>query len=207
MPSSPTAESNFLVPNATFIVELIAFAIILYVLAKYVVPPVNRALVNRQASIKRQFDEAEQAKADARKAEEEFRSQLVEARHEASRIREEAREQGAAIIAEMREQAQAESRRIVEHARAQLEADRQQVMTQLRADIGEISTTLAAKIVGESLEDDERRGRTVERFIAELEQDSTNSTDSTGAKAAKGGKGGKGGTKSQDTDAERAGSR
>nr|MBA2774298.1 F0F1 ATP synthase subunit B [Nocardioidaceae bacterium] len=92
-----------------------------------------------------------------------------EARHEASRIREQAREEGAAIIAEMREHAQAESQRILQHAHLQVEAERRQVVQQLRTQVGTMATTLAGRIVGESLEDDERRDRTVERFIASLE--------------------------------------
>jgi F-type H+-transporting ATPase subunit b len=34
--------SNFLVPNATFIAEVIAFAVIIWVLAKFVIPPSTR---------------------------------------------------------------------------------------------------------------------------------------------------------------------
>ncbi|MGZ4428074.1 MAG: F0F1 ATP synthase subunit B [Nocardioidaceae bacterium] len=163
--------SNFLVPNATFIFELVAFAIILFVLGKYVVPPINRAMTDRQAAIKKQFDDLDQAQADAHRAEEEFKSQLADARHEAAKIREDAREQGAAIIADMRKQAQEESERILKHARAQLEAERQQAVQQLRTEVGTMATTLAGRIVGESLEDDDRRARTVERFIATLESD------------------------------------
>ncbi|MEJ7628144.1 MAG: F0F1 ATP synthase subunit B [Nocardioidaceae bacterium] len=165
----PVAAENFLVPNATFVIELIAFAVILVALAKYVIPPINKALSDRQQAIRRQFDEAEEAKTKAEAAEHEYRSQLVEARHEAARIREEAREEGAAIIAEMREQAQSESARIVKHAHLQVDAERQQVVQQLRTQVGTMATTLAGRIVGESLEDDERRNRTVERFIATLE--------------------------------------
>lgn len=165
----PMAAENFLVPNATFVVELLAFVIILVLLGRYVVPPLNRALTERQQSIRRQFADAEEAKAKAEAAENQYRSQLVEARHEAARIREEAREEGAAIIAEMREQAQAESARIVRHAQLQIDAERQQVIQQLRTQVGTMATTLAGRIVGESLEDDERRNRTVERFIATLE--------------------------------------
>jgi F-type H+-transporting ATPase subunit b len=168
----PEAASNFLVPNATFVVELIAFVIILWVLGKYVLPVINRALSDRQEAIRREFDEAEQAKKDAKEAEDKYNAQFTEARHEAARIREEAREQGAAIIAEMREQAQAEANRIVAHAHAQLEAERQQIVNQLRTEVGTIATSLAEKIVGESLEDDERRARTVDRFIASLESGS-----------------------------------
>jgi F-type H+-transporting ATPase subunit b len=162
-------ESNFLVPNATFIVELVAFAIMLFILGRYVVPPINRAMTARQDAIRQHFKDLEQAKADAAEAEEHFRGQIVEARHEAARIREEAREQGANIIAEMREQAREESDRIVRHAHAQLDAERQQAVEQLRNEVGSLATTLAERIVGESLEDDERSGRVVERFLDALE--------------------------------------
>ena len=42
-------------------------------------------------------------------------------------------------------------------------------MVQLRNEIGGLATTLAGRIVGESLEDDERARRTVDRFVADLE--------------------------------------
>lgn len=168
------ADGNFLVPNFTFVVEMFAFVIIVWVLSKFVIPPVNKAMADRQAQIKQQFDDLDAAKADANAAEERFKAQLAGARHEAAKIREDAREQGAAIIAEMRQQAQEESERILKHARSQLEAERQQAVQQLRIEVGTMATTLAGRIVGESLEDDERRSRTVERFVASLEsQDAT----------------------------------
>jgi F-type H+-transporting ATPase subunit b len=161
--------SNFLVPNATFVVELLAFVLILWVLGRYVVPPINKAMTDRQERIRRQFEESEEAKAAANAAEREYRAALVEARREGARIREEAREQGASIVAEMREQAHAESARISAAAHAQIEAEKQQVLTQLRAELGALATTLAGRIVGESLEDEARQRRTVGRFIDEVE--------------------------------------
>ncbi|GAA1128463.1 F0F1 ATP synthase subunit B [Nocardioides aquiterrae] len=162
-------ESNFLVPNATFFVELAAFALLLFLLGKYVIPPINRAMTARQDAIRAQFAELDEAKSEAHAAEEEFKSQIADARHEAARIREEAREQGAQIIAEMREQANAEAARIVEHAHAQIEADRKAAMAQLRSEVGTLATTLAGRIVGESLEDEARQSRVVDRFLSELE--------------------------------------
>lgn len=162
-------ESNFLVPNATFFVELAAFALLLFLLAKYVIPPINRAMTARQDAIRAQFAELDEAKSEAHAAEEEFKSQIADARHEAARIREEAREQGAQIIAEMREQANAEAARIVEHAHVQIEADRKAAMAQLRSEVGTLATTLAGRIVGESLDDDVRQSRVVDRFLSELE--------------------------------------
>ena len=162
-------ESNFLVPNGTFFVELAAFLLLLFLLGKFVIPPINRAMIARQEAIRAEFAQLDEAKSEAVAAEEEFKSQIADARHEAARIREEAREQGAAIIAEMREQAQAEAARIVEHAHAQIEADRKAAAASLRAEVGDLATTLAGRIVGESLTDQARQTRVVDRFLAELE--------------------------------------
>jgi F-type H+-transporting ATPase subunit b len=175
---SPTSllvpmESNFLVPNGTFVAEVIAFGIIVFVLAKWIIPPVNRAMTARQDAIRQEFADLEAAKSDANRAKDEFTSQIADARHEAARIREEAREQGAGIIAEMREQAQAEASRIVEHAHAQIEADRQQAVTSLRAEVGALATDLASRIVGEALDDQARQSRVVDRFLADLEAQQT----------------------------------
>jgi F-type H+-transporting ATPase subunit b len=179
-PAVPLA-SNFLVPNGTFVVELVAFAIIVYLLGKYLIPPINKAMTDRQNAIRKEFADLDEAQADARKAEKDFKEQLAQARHEAARIREEAREQGAAIIADMRTQAQEESERILRHARTQLEAERSQAVQSLRNELGSMATTLAGRIVGESLEDDDRRARTVERFISALEEESASTSESGAA--------------------------
>ena len=169
-------QNNFLVPNATFLVELIAFAIIVFVMWRYIIPPINRAMTARQDAIRKEFAEADQARENAENAEREFKAQIADARHEAAKIREEAREQGAAIIAEMREQAQVEAARIVEHGHTQLAAERQQTVTTLRAEVGSLATELAGRIVGESLDDDERSNRVVDRFLADLETLETSKT-------------------------------
>ncbi|MBF4764982.1 F0F1 ATP synthase subunit B [Nocardioides islandensis] len=162
-------ESNFLVPNGTFFVELFAFALMFYILAKYVVPPINKAMTGRQDAIRKQFADLESARADANAAEAEFKAQIADARHEAARIREEAREQGAQIVAEMRQQGEVEKARIVDNGHAQIAAERQQAVASLRAEVGTLATTLAGRIVGESLEDDERSTRVVDRFLADLD--------------------------------------
>ena len=169
---TPMAD-NFLVPNATFLVELLAFALLMFLLAKYVIPPINRAMTARQDAIRDQFAELDEAKSEASAAEEEFKAQITDARHEAARIREDARAQGAQIIAEMREQAQAEAARITASAQAQITAERQQALIQLRTDVGTLATDLASRIVGESLADSARQSRVVDRFLEELEQSET----------------------------------
>ena len=152
---------------------LVVFGLLFLAFQKWVIPNFEKTFAERTTAIEGglQAAETKQAEADAKLAE--LDRQLSEARHEAARIREEAREQGAAIIAEMREQAQAESSRIVEHGKTQIEAERQQAVASLRAEVGALATGLAGRIVGESLEDEARQSRVVERFLEELETSGT----------------------------------
>lgn len=163
-------DINPLIPHPVEMVLVLVFFGILYLLVKkFVVPGFEQTFAERTTAIEGGLAAAEtkQAEADAKLAD--LDRQLSEARHEAARIREEAREQGAVIVAEMRDQAQAESTRIVEHGKAQIEAERQQAVTSLRAEVGNLATGLAGRIVGESLDDEARQSRVVDRFLAELE--------------------------------------
>ncbi|WP_248581010.1 F0F1 ATP synthase subunit B [Nocardioides sp. InS609-2] len=163
-------KPNPVLPHPVEIVlSLVVFGILFWLVKKYVVPGFEKTFAERTQAIEGGLAAAEtkQAEADAKLAQ--LEKQLADARHEAARIREEAREQGAQIVAEMREQAQAESTRIIEHGKSQIEAERQQAVTSLRAEVGSLATGLAGRIVGESLDDEARQSRVVERFLAELE--------------------------------------
>jgi F-type H+-transporting ATPase subunit b len=149
---------------------IIAFLILYLVVRAKVVPRLESVFAERTAAIEGGMQAAEKAQAEAAEALRQYQSQLAESRSEAARTREEARAQGAQIIAEMREQAQAESARIVAAAQQQIAAERQQAIVQLRSEVGTLATELASRIVGESLEDEVRQRRTVERFLGELEQ-------------------------------------
>jgi F-type H+-transporting ATPase subunit b len=168
---------NPLLPNLTeLIVGLITFGIIFVVLWRVLIPRLNQTLAERTDKIEGGLQRAEEAQAEANATLAKYREQLAEARHEAARLREEAREQGAQIIAEMREQAQAEARRLVDAAHAQIEADRQQALQSLRTEVGGLAVDLASRVVGESLTDEARQRRTVERFLDELDQQAERAT-------------------------------
>ncbi|MFI5713783.1 F0F1 ATP synthase subunit B [Kribbella sp. NPDC051620] len=159
-----------LLPHVAEIIFGFVFLVLLAIaFAKVVVPKFEKAYADRTAAIEGGMNEAKVAQAEAKAALDKYNAQLSEARQEAAKIREDAREQGALIIAEMREQANAEAERIVTHARTQIDAERAQAVASLRSEVGTMATTLAGRIVGESLEDEARQRRTVERFLADLE--------------------------------------
>jgi F-type H+-transporting ATPase subunit b len=164
------ADKPPLIPHIPeLIFGFVMLGIVYLVVAKKVVPNIERAYEERRAAIEGGMQQAEEAQAQAQAALQSYEAQLAEARAEANTIREQAREEGASIIAELRSQANAEATRITESAKRQIEAERQQAVVSLRQEVGTLSTTLASKIVGESLEDEVRQRGIVDRFLAELE--------------------------------------
>ena len=150
--------------------SLVVFVVLFVLFWRYVLPTYLRTLDNRTAAIQGGLEKAERAQAEADARLKEYGDQLAEAREEAGRIREQARGEGVVIIAEMRDRAQSEATRITEQAHRQLEAERQQAVAQLRSEVGRLAVDLAGRVVGESLTDEKRQRRVVDRFLSDLEQ-------------------------------------
>lgn len=165
------AQNNFLVPNATILVEVVLFFIFLGVLSKWVLPPITKSLAERQETIRARLIEAEEAKKSLASAEADYQQALADARHEAARIREEARGQGAALIAEARQRAQQEAQGILDDARRQITADRERAFAELKTEVGAIATELAGRVIGEPVTGDAAQ---IERYLAD-------DADNTGA--------------------------
>lgn len=168
--ASGEEHSPLAVVWSELVLGLIVFGIVVFAIWKFVVPNFEKAYAARTAAIEGGIEDAQAAQKEAKAALDEYTAQLAGARHEAAAIREEAKEQGAAIVAELRAQAQAEAERITTTAHAQIEAERSQVLAQLKGEVGAMATALAGRIVGEELSDSAAQKRTVERFIAELEE-------------------------------------
>ena len=148
-------------------VVLIVIAIVFY---RLVLPKFQAILDERTEKIEGGLAKAESAQEEAAAALAEYHQQLQDARTEAAHIREDARGEASQIVAEAREKAVVEATRVAENAQRQIEAERQQAAVSLRSDVGSLATELASRIVGESLADEARRSRVVERFLDELDE-------------------------------------
>jgi F-type H+-transporting ATPase subunit b len=170
LPLADAATQDPLIPTwPELIIGTICFVVVFGILGKMLLPRIIKTLQEREDAIEGGINRADEAQAEAQAVLAQYRAQLDDARHEASRMREEAHEQGAQIIAEMRERAEAEARRITEAAQSQIDAERQQALISLRAEVGALATDLASRIVGESLTDQARQSRMVDRFLDGIE--------------------------------------
>lgn len=164
------ASDNFLLPNGTFIAELIAFLLILAIIWRYIVPYIQGPMRERQEMIRKQVEESESARQKLAEAEAAYKNALNEARTEAAQIRENARAEAQRTIEELRTQAQQESARIVARGEEQLNTQRAAIVRELRGEIGALAVELSEKIVDQRLSDEGRVRETVDSFLADLEQ-------------------------------------
>lgn len=162
--------ANPLLPNPwEILVTAVAFAVLLFVVKKFIAPTFEKSYTDRVEAIEGGIEKAEEAQAEANALLEQYKAQLLDARTEANSIRESARAEGAQILADLKEKAAEESARITAQAQVQIESERVAAVNSLRNEVGTLATQLAGKIVGEALNDDARSNRVVERFLADLE--------------------------------------
>jgi len=164
------AEHSPIVPLwQELVLGSIAFAIICFVLMKFVFPRMEETFRARVDAIEGGIKRAETAQAEANELLEQYRAQLAEARTEAARIRDEARADAEGIRQDVLAKAREESDRIIAAGRDQLAAQRESIVRELRSEVGTLAVDLAGRIVGESLADEARNRGTVDRFINELD--------------------------------------
>lgn len=162
------ASSNFLVPNATFIVELVAFLVVLGVLAKYILPYIAKPMEERQATIRQALADAEEAKRRSAEAEEEYRRAIAEARAQARVVVDEANRLAEQLRADRRQQADEEYERIISRARTDIDAQVRQATEALRQQVGELAVAVVEKVLGDGL-DAQIHDSLIDRTIAEVE--------------------------------------
>jgi len=163
-------EPNPILPiGEEIIIGGIAFAILCFVLIRYVFPRMEKMFQARVEAIEGGLKRAEERQAEAEALFEQYKQQLAEARTEAARIRDEARADAEGIRQDVLAQAREERDRIITAGSEQLQAERATIVRELRAELGELAVDLAGRIVGESLADEARRAGTVDRFLSELD--------------------------------------
>ena len=151
------------------ILVLIVFAILFFLVKKFIVPTFEKNFAARTAAIEGGIEQAQAAQEQAQRMLEQYQQQLAEVRVEAAQIRENARAEGQRIVEELRTQAQDESARIVSRGEEQLASQRSAIVRELRAEIGTLAVDLAEKIVNQRLADDASVSATVDAFLAGLE--------------------------------------
>jgi F-type H+-transporting ATPase subunit b len=141
------ASSNFLLPNATVFPELLAFLVVLFLLSRYVLPPLNAQMRKRQQNIADSLKVIDEAKTMQAEAENRARTVLEEARQQARTVLDNANRLAEQVGGEARRSAEEEYARIVARAQAEIERSRQQAEAQLLARMADLVVATAEQVV------------------------------------------------------------
>jgi F-type H+-transporting ATPase subunit b len=151
------ASSNFLVPNATLIVEVVAFLIVLGVIGKYVLPVLNKTLGDRQELIRSSLDAAEKARVEAAEASHQRQETIDEARRQAQEIVAAANKAAERIKAQSEERGRLEYERLVARAEAEIAGARQRAVEDVSTKVGALVISVARQVIGREIDESTHR--------------------------------------------------
>jgi F-type H+-transporting ATPase subunit b len=134
--------------------ELVTFLILIFLLIRYVYPPIREQIRHRQSEIEQAIDEAQVTRSEARELLAEYRRQIEEARGEARRILDEARKQGEAQRERTKQEAREEGERIIERAREEIERERDSALREVRREVADMVIEASERIIGRELDRD-----------------------------------------------------
>jgi F-type H+-transporting ATPase subunit b len=165
--ASAASEGGLISFDKSLIVQGINFVLLLLVLNYLLYKPLVGKMQERTAAIQKSLEEAQAARADAARQQEENATRLRSAYQEANAIREQALKEAAEEQRKLVEGAQAEARRLVEGARAQTEADIRRAREELRREVATLAVAVAEKLVRKSLQEADHR-KIVDDAIAKI---------------------------------------
>lgn len=153
--------------EAELIWGVVAFALLMAFMSKFVFPKMNAMLDERGARIQGQIEEAESQRSQAEQLRRQYEEQLADARNQANDILEDARSDAERIRGEATANADQEATQIVARAREDAAAERGRLVQDLRGQVAALSVELAGKIVQREL-DPAQHQQLVDQYINEL---------------------------------------
>jgi len=168
MLAQAASDKQNLYPHAPeLIVGAVAFAILFFFIAKWVLPRIGTLLDERREKIQGEMEKAEASRVEADAELARYREQLANARDEANRIIEEARRTADQVRVDLQAKAAQEADATVARAQDEIRAERDRVFLELRSQVADIAVMLAGKVVGAEL-DRTSHERLIDEYIDEV---------------------------------------
>ena len=138
--------------GATLLGQMITFLLFALFTMRFVWPPIQRALTQRQAKIADGLAAAERGHHDFALARENAAKQLKDAKLEVSRLIEEAKRQADQIIEEAKLQAREEGHKLIKKAEVEIEQISRQTRDALRDEVGAMVLLGAERLLEKNID-------------------------------------------------------
>lgn len=164
----PQFESHFF--SSLMFWEVVSFAILLWILAKYAFPPILETLEARERKIQESLEQADRHRAEAERKMQEYEAKLAAAAKEAEALFAAARERAQRVQEENEQRLQADAERIKGDAQREIDAERRKAIQDIRNQTTDLALLVAEKVLGRSLNDADHRRLADEALAAAAKQ-------------------------------------
>ncbi|MEX0843786.1 MAG: F0F1 ATP synthase subunit B [Balneolaceae bacterium] len=145
----------------------ITMGIFILLMAKYAVPPIMKALEERELKIKDSLESAEKALAKAEQISKDNEKALREAEAKAQQIRKEAVEDAELIRTERINKAKEEAEHLIEQARTSIVQEKKQALMELKTEVAKLAIQSASMIIDSEL-DEKKNKKLVDSYLSNL---------------------------------------
>ncbi len=136
----------------SFIAQLVNFLILFGLLYLVAYKPILKMLDERSNKVKSSLEQAEVIRAQAEKAQEDFKVQIAEASKQGQLVIERAAKTGDEIREKAKAEAQVEAEALITRAKAEIRRERDEVIDELRKEFADLTILAASKVIGKSLD-------------------------------------------------------
>ena len=150
----------------TVIVTVITFAILLALLKKFAWGPLKEVMDKRERDINRDIDEAEKAKLNAQKLEEENKKTLKQTQDEVQRILEDARVQARKQHEEIIHEANIRANGMIETAQSEINSEKERALADINNQVSELSVLIASKVLKKEISEQDQK-ELVDKYLKE----------------------------------------
>ena len=147
---------------------LVSFSLVMFVLAKFAWKPIMKGIHQREDSIEKALEAANDAKKEMLKLKAGNEHLLRDAKDERDALMREARKLKESILEEARVQAGEEAGRIVETARQTIQMEKMAAINELKNQIASISIDIAEKLIGKELENKQQQQQLTEKLLKDV---------------------------------------
>ncbi len=153
--------------TSTIFWSIIVFVILVIVLWKFVLKPVNNMISRRQEEIREKIDDADRKSLEANKYLEEQKKSIDESRIEAKKIIDEGKEAARKIKEEIEHQASEKSKQMLEDALTEIRNEKDRSINEVKDEMVDIALAASQKLISKSLSGEDHK-KLIEESLKDL---------------------------------------
>lgn len=158
--------ANLNVEWGTMVITLITFLVLLALLKKFAWGPLKDIMDQRQNDINKDIDDAEQAKLNAQKLEEENNQTLKATQQEVQKILEDAKLQAREQQEQIIHEANTRANGMIETAQNEINSQKERALADINNQISQLSVSIAAKVLNKEISEEDQKAL-VDKYIKE----------------------------------------